>query len=60
MLRITSMTQYQAYMWLCSRDPEAEWFWTDIYLNKNADLREDVFINIRDFSGIKEFYGIKQ
>lgn len=57
MLRITAMTQYQAYSWLCRFDPEAEDFWKNHYEKGNCDLREDVFINIRDFSGIKDFYG---
>lgn len=56
MLRITAMSQCQAFKWLCRNDPEAHIFWLRCYLKSDSDLRLDVFINIRDFSGIKEFY----
>jgi len=48
MLRVTAMTRYQAFRWLWRFDSEAKWFWLLCFV-KGADLKEDVWINLRDY-----------
>lgn len=55
MLRVTSMTRYQAFRWLWRFDNDAKWFWSLSYL-KGSNLIDDVKQNFSDF-GVRNFRG---
>tara|TARA_R110000823_G_C15952906_1_gene502414 strand:+ start:1630 stop:1848 length:219 start_codon:yes stop_codon:yes gene_type:complete len=61
MLRVTSLTKYQAFRWLWRFDAEAKWFWFWCFI-KGSDLREDVMINLNDFGVCKrvDYYEMKR
>lgn len=48
MLKLTTITKYQAFRWLCKFDPDFKWFWVMRYI-KMHDLRKEVYVNLRDF-----------
>lgn len=52
MLRVTAMTNYQAFRWLVRFDSEARFLWIIAFLSR-YDLRQDVQVNLRDFGVVK-------
>jgi len=49
MLKVSAMSNYQAFRWLWRFDPEGRKFWLISFLFTRSELKEDVFINLRDF-----------
>lgn len=48
MTRVTSLTQWQSFIWLWRNDPEAKWFWFWCWI-KRASLKEAVLDNYQIF-----------
>ena len=48
MLKVTSMSKYQAFRWLWRFDPEARMHWLFCYLS-GSNLVKDVEINLNTF-----------
>lgn len=50
MKRWTSLTNWQAYVWLLRHDSEARWFWTkELLITKKGALKDAVGDNLRTY-----------
>jgi len=54
MLKVTSMTNYQAFRWLWRFDAEAKWFWLFTYISGNK-LQPCVADNLDTFGVVKRW-----
>lgn len=61
MLRVTAMTNYQAFRWLWRFDSEAKFYWLKCFI-LGSSLKESVADNLQDFGVVKrvDFYQLKR